>query len=59
MSTPDPGALSMVAPVKTGELNSTFAPYAPTGPDYLFPDVDVMVDALQHIKQTALPEGVA
>lgn len=56
MSTPDPRALSMVAPVKTGELNSTFDPYAP---DYLFPDVDVMVDALQHIKQTALPEEVA
>ena len=30
-------------------------------PDYFFPDTDVevIVDTLQHIKQTALPEEVA
>lgn len=55
MSTPDPRALSRVTPVNTGDLKSTFDPYAPTGPDYVFPDADT----LQHIKQTALPEEVA
>lgn len=34
---------------------------SPTGPDYFFPDarVEVLVDTLHRIKQTALPEDVA
>ncbi|WP_341359588.1 DEAD/DEAH box helicase family protein [Georgenia sp. M64] len=42
-------------------FESPYTDHAPTGPDYFFPDadVDVIVDTLQHIKQTALPEEVA
>ncbi|WP_427385126.1 DEAD/DEAH box helicase family protein [Janibacter sp. G56] len=38
-----------------------YTDHAPTGPDYLFPDVDVavIVDTLHHIKRTAVPEEVA
>jgi type I restriction enzyme R subunit len=42
-------------------FESPYTDHAPTGPDYFFPDadVDVIVDTLQHIKQTAVPSGVA
>jgi type I restriction enzyme R subunit len=42
-------------------FESPYTDHAPTGPDYVFPnvDVDVIVDTLRHIKQTALPEEVA
>jgi type I restriction enzyme R subunit len=42
-------------------FESPYTDHAPTGPDYFFPDTDVkvIVDTLQHIKQTALPEEVA
>lgn len=42
-------------------FESPYTDHAPTGPDYFFPDTDVdaIVETLQHIKRTALPEGVA
>jgi type I restriction enzyme R subunit len=42
-------------------FESPYTDHAPTGPDYFFPDADVevIVDTLQRIKQTALPEEVA
>ncbi|MEI2819609.1 MAG: DEAD/DEAH box helicase family protein [Marmoricola sp.] len=42
-------------------FESPYIDHAPTGPDYVFPkeDVEVIVDTLQHIKQTALPDEVA
>jgi type I restriction enzyme R subunit len=42
-------------------FESPYTDHAPTGPDYVFPnvEVDVIVDTLRHIKQTALPEEVA
>ena len=42
-------------------FESPYTDYAPTGPDYFFPDtdVDVIVETLQQIKRTALPQGAA
>lgn len=42
-------------------FESPYTDHAPTGPDYFFPDTDVdaIVETLQHIKRTALPEGAA
>jgi type I restriction enzyme R subunit len=42
-------------------FESPYTDHAPTGPDYVFPDTDVdaIVETLQHIKRTALPEGAA
>jgi type I restriction enzyme R subunit len=42
-------------------FESPYIDHAPTGPDYVFPkdDVEVIVDTLQHIKQTALTDEVA
>ena len=42
-------------------FESPYTDHAPTGPDYVFPDVDVdvIVRTLQQIKRTALPEDVA
>jgi len=42
-------------------FESPYTDHAPTGPDYVFPDADVevIVDTLQHIKRTAVPEEVA
>ncbi|WP_300641844.1 DEAD/DEAH box helicase family protein [Nocardioides sp.] len=42
-------------------FESPYTDHAPTGPDYVFPDadVDVIVETLQQIKRTALPEDVA
>lgn len=42
-------------------FESPYTDHAPTGPDYFFPDadVDVIVETLQHIKKTAVPEEVA
>jgi type I restriction enzyme R subunit len=42
-------------------FESPYTDHAPTGPDYFFPDADVevIVDTLHHIKQTAVPEEVA
>ncbi len=40
-------------------FESPYTDHAPTGPDYVFPDadVDVIVETLQHIRQTAVPLG--
>ena len=42
-------------------FESPYTDHAPTGPDYVFPDVDVdvIVRTLQQIKRAALPEDVA
>jgi type I restriction enzyme, R subunit len=42
-------------------FESPYTDHAPTGPDYFFPDtdVDVIVETLHHIKQTAAPKEVA
>jgi type I restriction enzyme R subunit len=42
-------------------FESPYTDHAPTGPDFFFPDADVevIVDTLHHIKQTAMPEEVA
>ena len=42
-------------------FESPYTDRAPTGPDYFFPDADVevIVDTLQHIRDTAVPEEVA
>ncbi|MBM6401435.1 DEAD/DEAH box helicase family protein [Phycicoccus sonneratiae] len=42
-------------------FESPYTDHAPTGPDYFFPDADVevIVETLHQIKQTALPEEVA
>ncbi|MGL4745126.1 MAG: type I restriction-modification enzyme R subunit C-terminal domain-containing protein [Dermatophilaceae bacterium] len=42
-------------------FESPHTDHAPTGPDYFFPDVDVevFVDTLEHIRQTAVPDKVA
>ena len=42
-------------------FESPYTDHAPTGPDYFFPDADVevIVDTLEHIRQTAVPEEVA
>lgn len=38
-------------------FESPYTDHAPTGPDYVFPDADVevLVDTLRHITQTAVP----
>ena len=54
--------LIRVAPVVTGEPKSKIGRACdPFWSDYFLSDVDVgvIVDTLQHIKQTALPEDVA
>jgi type I restriction enzyme R subunit len=40
---------------------SPYTDYAPTGPDLIFPidDVTVIVETLDHIKQTAMPVDAA
>ena len=42
-------------------FESPYTDHAPTGPDFFFPnaDVDVIVEILHHIKQTAVPAEVA
>jgi type I restriction enzyme R subunit len=48
--------------VEPGRLfESPYTDYAPTGPDVYFGDaqVEVIVETLHHIKQTAVPSGVA
>ncbi len=42
-------------------FESPYTDHAPTGPDYFFPDADVevIVETLHHIKQTAVPGEVA
>ncbi|MCK0111885.1 DEAD/DEAH box helicase family protein [Ornithinimicrobium sp. F0845] len=42
-------------------FESPYTDHAPTGPDYFFPDteVEVIVETLHHIKQTAVPSEVA
>ncbi|CAM3995435.1 type I restriction-modification enzyme R subunit C-terminal domain-containing protein [Janibacter anophelis] len=42
-------------------FESPYTDHAPTGPDYFFPDADVevIVETLQHVKQTAVPSDVA
>ncbi|WP_417374398.1 DEAD/DEAH box helicase family protein [Glutamicibacter protophormiae] len=42
-------------------FESPYTDHAPTGPDFFFPecDVDVIVDTLRHIKQTAVPSEAA
>ncbi|MCE0487825.1 DEAD/DEAH box helicase family protein [Ornithinimicrobium sediminis] len=42
-------------------FESPYTDHAPTGPDYFFPDaeVEVIVETLHHIKQTAVPGEVA
>ncbi len=42
-------------------FESPYTDHAPTGPDYFFPDADVevIVDTLHHIKQTAVPADAA
>lgn len=42
-------------------FESPYTDHAPTGPDFFFPDADVeiIVDTLHHIKQTAVPRDVA
>ena len=42
-------------------FESPYTDHAPTGPDYVFPDADVevIVDTLQHIRRTAVPQEVA
>ena len=43
------------------DFAGTLTDHAPTGPDYFFPDadVDVIVESLNGIKRTAVPEEVA
>ena len=42
-------------------FESPYTDHAPTGPDFFFPDadVDVIVETLDKIKRTAVPEEVA
>ena len=42
-------------------FESPYTDHAPTGPDHFFPeaDVDAIVETLNGIKRTALPEDVA
>ena len=42
-------------------FESPYTDHAPTGPDFVFPyaQVEVLVNTLHHIKQTAVPEEVA
>lgn len=42
-------------------FESPYTDHAPTGPDFFFPeaDIDVIVETLHHIKQTAVPTEVA
>ena len=42
-------------------FESPYTDHAPTGPDFFFPDadVDVIVEILHHVKQNAIPAGVA
>ncbi|MFT4288803.1 DEAD/DEAH box helicase family protein [Nocardioides sp.] len=49
----------VMAPARLFE--SPYTDHAPTGPDHFFPDtqVEVLVDTLHHITQTAVPEEVA
>lgn len=46
---------------KNGIVEPSHLFESPTGPDYFLPDVrvEVLVDTLHHIKQTAVPEDVA
>lgn len=57
-STNSPRTASWSRPASSSRPTPTTPP---TGPDYFFPDADVevIVDTLQHIKQTALPEELA
>ena len=42
-------------------FESPYTDHAPTGPDFVFPDadVDVIIEILDGIKQSALPSAVA